>query len=278
MRKLGNFGRRIAVTAARLAGMKARKYVAPLLPALITPVALGAAVSAGALAFFFHLADDIRQQDGVWRFDHDGLRLGLKLRTPQRTTLMRTASAFARPDLMSALGLAALAGGYFVPRQRAKGILLAVTLAGGGAIIGGIKLRFGRERPTLIEALAKEGTFSFPSGHSFISLCFYGVLAYWYGRDRRDPLRRAVVGTATTSAILLIGGSRVYLGVHYPSDVLAGYAAAVPWLTACLAAYNRYERRLAPLLEQSDARGSEARPGTLGEPVIVSPAPAEPGR
>ena len=57
--------------------MKARKYVAPVLPLIVTPVAIGAALSAGALALFFNIADDIREQDGVWRFDHDGLRLGL---------------------------------------------------------------------------------------------------------------------------------------------------------------------------------------------------------
>ena len=253
---LRNLGRRIAVSAGRAVGMRARKYVAPLLPGLLTPLALGAGLSAGALALFFHIADDIRQQDGVWRFDHDGLRLGLALRNPRRTVLMRGASAFARPDVMSGLGIAGLAASYFFPAHRARGILLAVTLAGGGAIIGGIKHRFARERPSLIEALAKEGTFSFPSGHSFISLCFYGILASWWIRSRSDWLRRSVVALGSTKAILLIGASRVYLGVHYPSDVLAGYAAAIPWLTACLATYNKYERKVEPLL--------------LGEPKILT--------
>ncbi len=174
---LRTLGRRITVSAGRAVGMRARKYVAPLLPGLLTPLALGAGLSAGALAFFFNIADDIRQQDGVWRFDHDGLRLGLTLRNPRRTLLMRGASALARPDIMSGLGIVGLAVSHFIPAFRARGILLAVTLAGGGAIIGGIKHRFARERPSVIEALATEGTFSFPSGHSFISLCFYGILA-----------------------------------------------------------------------------------------------------
>jgi undecaprenyl-diphosphatase len=241
----GNFGRRVAVHAARRVGRTSRKYVAPLLPALVTPVALGAGLSAGALALFFHIADDVRQADGVWRFDHDGLRLALSLRTPRRTLLMRGASALARPDVMSGLGVASLAGCWFFPKQRARGILLAVTLAGGGAIIGGIKYRFARERPSLIETLAKEGTFSFPSGHAFISLCFYGILASWWIRARTDWFRRLIIASTATNSILLIGASRVYLGVHYPSDVLAGYAAAIPWLTACLSAYSQYERRMA---------------------------------
>jgi undecaprenyl-diphosphatase len=126
-------------------------------------------------------------------------------------------------------------------------VLLAVTLAGGGGIIGIIKHNFARERPTLIEALAKEGTFSFPSGHSFISLCFYGIIASWWMRTHTHLSERFLIATASGSAIALIGASRVYLGVHYPSDVLAGYSAAVPWLTACLQAYNQYEKRVAML-------------------------------
>ena len=237
-------GRRIAVAAARKIGMKARKYVAPVLPFVVTPVAIGAGLSAGALTLFFHIADDIREQDGVWHFDHDGLRLALALRTPARTTVMKGVSALARPDMMTTLGLVSLAVSWRSPVHRSKGLLLAVTLAGGGAIIGGIKYRFARERPTLIEALAKEGTFSFPSGHSFISLCFYGILASWWMRTHPRWSERFLIGTASTAAIGLIGSSRVYLGVHYPSDVLAGYAAAIPWLTACLAAYNQYEKRI----------------------------------
>lgn len=244
---LGTIGRWVAARVARKVGRTARKYVAPILPALVTPVALGAGLSAGALALFFQIADDVREQDGVWRFDHDGLRLALSLRTPRRTLLMRGASALARPDVMSGLGVVSLAICWLLPHQRARGVLLAVTLAGGGGIIGGIKHRFARERPSLVEALAKEGTFSFPSGHAFIALCFYGVLASWWIRSRTDWVRRLIISAATTQAILLIGASRVYLGVHYPSDVLAGYAAAVPWLTACLAAYTQYERRMALL-------------------------------
>ena len=85
------------------------------------------------------------------------------------------------------------------------------------------------------------------AGHSFISLCFYGILTSWWMRMRPDPLKRGIVLLASTNAIALIGASRVYLGVHYPSDVLAGFAAAVPWLTACLTGYAQYEKRMALL-------------------------------
>jgi undecaprenyl-diphosphatase len=242
--------RRLAAVAGTMAaaflGRKARQRIIPLLEVAVTPVALGAAVSAGAMALFFNIADDIRGQDGVWRFDHDGLNLAKSLRTPNRTAIMRTVSDLARPDIMSALGAASMMIAWRSKKWRNEAVLMAVVLSGGGAIIGTIKYRVGRQRPSLIEALATEETFSFPSGHSFISLCFYGTLAYWWMKGK--PLKQRIgIGILATKFIALIGASRVYLGVHYPSDVLAGYAAGFPWLTACLVGYENYERRVALL-------------------------------
>lgn len=236
--------RRFASTVTKALGTRAGKYVKPLVEVVVTPVALGAAVSAGALAFFFDLADDIRSQDGVWRFDHDGLNLAESLRTPRRTALMRVVSDLARPDIMSVLGLGSIVVAWRSEKYRNEGTLMAIVLTGGGALIGTIKYRYARERPDLVESLAVEETFSFPSGHSFIALCFYGTLAYWAMKGK-PWYERLGIGVVATKFIALIGASRVYLGVHYPSDVLAGYAAAFPWLTACLAAYENYERRLA---------------------------------
>lgn len=219
------------------------RLLRPLAGAIITPVAIGAAVSAGAVIFFLHLADDIREQDGVWKFDHDGLNLGNALRTRERTAIARTVSDLARPDVMSAVGLVSVIIAWRSVRFRPQAVLMAITLGGGGFIIGTAKYQYGRERPSLVEALALEETFSFPSGHSFVSICFYGTLAYWWMKHR-GFMGRLGIGALTTVFIALVGASRVYLGVHYPSDVLAGYAAAFPWLVACLTAYERVERQI----------------------------------
>ncbi len=231
-------GQKLAWAAARALGRRAQA----LIEVVVTPVALGAALSTGAVVFFFHVADDIRGQDGVWRFDHDGLNLARSLRTRERTALARTLSDLARPDIMSALGMASILVAWRSTRWRSEAILMAFTLGGGGAIIGMTKYRYARQRPTLIEALATEETFSFPSGHSFGALCFYGTLAYWWIKSRQSLSERILIGLGALQFIAAIGASRVYLGVHYPSDVLAGYAAATPWLTACLIAYEKYER------------------------------------
>ena len=230
--------RRLSESLTKAVGRRA----SALLEFVVTPVALGAALSTGALVFFFNLADDIRGQEGVWRFDHDGLNFARSLRTPERTALMRTVSDLARPDIMSALGAASVVVAWRSARYRSEAVLMAVTLGGGGALIGTIKYRYARQRPTLIEALATEETFSFPSGHSFGALCFYGTLAYWWMKSRGSFSEKVAIGLGALQFIALIGASRVYLGVHYPSDVMAGYAAATPWLSACLYAYERYER------------------------------------
>jgi undecaprenyl-diphosphatase len=231
-----------------------KKFVAKVLPFVITPVAIGAGVTVGAIYFFNRLARDVRgrEKDGLWQFDQSGLELALRLRTPRRTTVMQSISHLARPDAMTWVGVGSMLVALLVPKVRPRAILLSVALAGGGMMIGTIKYRYARVRPTLIEALTTEGTFSFPSGHSFIAVVLYGILAYWAMQRYRSPWERLMILGATLKMILLIGASRVYLGVHYPSDVLAGYAAATPWLTACLISYHQFETRNEPLLLAAD--------------------------
>jgi membrane-associated phospholipid phosphatase len=83
--------------------------------------------------------------------------------------------------------------------------------------------------------------YSFPSGHSFFALVVYGMLAYWLTRDAPRRARRWGWALAV-GLILLVGFSRVFLGEHYPSDVAAGYAVALPWLWGCLALPTAFHR------------------------------------
>ena len=155
-----SFTKRLAAAAGAAAaafiGRKAARKLLPLVEVAVTPVALGAALSAGAMALFFNIADEIRGQEGVWRLDHAGLNLAESLRTPGRTALMRTVSDLARPDIMSTLGAASMIIAWRSKRWRNEAVLMAVVLSGGGAIIGTIKYRVGRQRPSLVEALAVE--------------------------------------------------------------------------------------------------------------------------
>ena len=96
-----------------------------------------------------------------------------------------------------------------------------------------LKSLFGRKRP-LSPLLKTAKGLSFPSGHALASFCFYGVLAGLIV-DRVERLSvRVAVGVLAAVLVLAIGISRIYLGVHYPSDVVAGYIAAAMWVGTML--------------------------------------------
>ncbi|MGY0612036.1 MULTISPECIES: phosphatase PAP2 family protein [unclassified Luteimonas] len=124
-------------------------------------------------------------------------------------------------DILLVLGLA-LAG------RRRDGLFAGVSLAGSGLLNVAAKQAFARDRPTLWESIAPEHNFSFPSGHAMgsMTLAMVLVLLCWQTRWRWPVLAAMLV------FVPLVGFSRVYLGVHYPSDILAGWAAAMAWTAA----------------------------------------------
>lgn len=125
-------------------------------------------------------------------------------------------------DIALVLVLAAL-------RHRREALFAALALGGSALLNMGTKALFGRDRPALWESIAPEATFSFPSGHAMgtATLAWVLVLLAWRTRWRWPVLVASAVAT------VLVGTSRVYLGVHYPSDILAGWAAASIWAAAC---------------------------------------------
>lgn len=131
----------------------------------------------------------------------------------------------------TALVVLAVTGFWRAGRFRTEGVSLLIAGIGGVGLILGLKDLFHRARPA--PNLAHLG-YSFPSGHSFFALTIYGMLAYLLTRHAAPPRRRLIWAVAA-AAILLVGFSRVYLGVHYPSDVIGGYLLALPWLWGCLA-------------------------------------------
>ncbi|PLS17090.1 hypothetical protein CVD28_13630 [Bacillus sp. M6-12] len=125
-----------------------------------------------------------------------------------------------------------------------KRVNLAVYLAmssGLGAIFNKmLKKIFQRERPDIFPVIREHG-FSFPSGHSMGAMVLYGTLAIIIIKIVNKKSYKAAAGFIAMLLILLIGVSRVYLGVHYPSDVVAGFAAGAAWLTLCRLALLVYE-------------------------------------
>lgn len=93
-----------------------------------------------------------------------------------------------------------------------------------------------RSRPPLVNALAPEMTYSFPSGHGFVAFSFYGLIAYFIVRTTNKKLVKILAVLGGVAIVAVIGFSRIYLGAHWPSDVLASYASGVAWLAAIITA------------------------------------------
>lgn len=140
---------------------------------------------------------------------------------------------------VSALTLGVLA----LMRNRAASLFLAVGLSGGAALSSVLKLGFERARPDLVDHLDRTFTSSFPSAHAMVGMLFYLTLAAVAVRFvPRHSVRVFMVGAAFAIAIV-IGASRVYLGVHWPSDVLAGWSLGVGWASLCWLAAHYLSRR-----------------------------------
>lgn len=163
----------------------------------------------------------------------------------------------ARPWLTVVMKDASLAGGGWVLWP--CGALIAAMLARAGrgreaalfgiAIVGAhlvdeaMKLVFHRARPEPWFDYPLPSTYSFPSGHAFVSFCFYLCLAEILIRDEWPMAGKLAIWGAAVGCTLTIGLSRVYLGVHYPTDVLAGYVAAIAWTTLIRMAHHLWQGR-----------------------------------
>lgn len=151
---------------------------------------------------------------------------------PALTRLMFAATWMGSIGLAIVAVLAFALFRHFLWRRAA--IWLLVTLAGAAILVIGLKTAFHRPRPVPFFGALPE-TYSFPSGHSLFSFCLYGVLAGLLADRARSPLLRILIWIVSATLIFSIGLSRIYLGVHYPSDVLAGYLAGAIWVSTMLA-------------------------------------------
>jgi len=189
-------------------------------------------VTALALILFVWLAREVMRGDAM-RLDMP-IRGAVHARaSPPLTAMMRGLSLIGSEVVLVPLG-AILVWWLVAAKRRRAAVVFAVAALGAEALDQIMKLLFNRPRPEPFFGLASPITHSFPSGHAMVSCCFFGVLAaILAGRGApwaRSRARRVAVFAAAAILVALMGFSRVYLGYHYPTDVLAGYAAAVVWL------------------------------------------------
>jgi undecaprenyl-diphosphatase len=163
------------------------------------------------------------------------------LASPAATAFMQAITALgSAPALAVAVLVSAII--FFLRRAWVEALGLIAAFAGAGLLDALLKLWFHRARPSVEWALAHEATFSFPSGHAMLSLVVYGMLLYLTLRLSHSWFLDAVAILIALPLIFGIGVSRVYLGVHYPSDILAGYVAGIVWLLAVMLSLEALHR------------------------------------
>ena len=159
--------------------------------------------------------------------------------TPALDTL-----ALACAAIGSELGILAVAGlAYAVllrRGRRADAIALVAAVAGGVVWTVALKAAFQNPRPALFPQLVSEPSYSFPSGHTTLSACLYGFLAIWLVLTGPRSAGRWLAASGLMALAALVGVSRVYLGVHWPTDVLAGWLVAAGWLVVVFTLRARF--------------------------------------
>jgi membrane protein DedA with SNARE-associated domain/membrane-associated phospholipid phosphatase len=205
---------------------------------------VGLIISVVGLWLFAGITEDVLHHDPLTTFDVAILRFLRSHATDRGDRIFSAISLLGSPVAMGVLG----AGVGVILAIRRQWTLLAgwlAAFAGAGVLTAVLKNVIQRPRPIGAERFLSGNSFSFPSGHALGSLIGYGMLTYLlllvvHGRRQQT----FIVGGAFV-LVLAIGFSRLYLGVHYFSDIVGGYAAGLLWLSACVSGLEVVRRRSA---------------------------------
>jgi membrane-associated phospholipid phosphatase len=180
-----------------------------------------------------------------------------RLVTPGMTGFIRVITFFGNHMFLIPANLVLVIYFLFIKKHRWYSIKVPVVAIGGVILMALLKEIFNRPRP-LIPLLAPVKGLSFPSGHAMMSVSFYGLLIFLVWENITNRTLKWILTIFLLLFILLIGFSRIYLRLHYFSDVIAGFAAGIIWLTLSIWTVRRFERfskrKIDPILEEDIAK------------------------
>lgn len=196
------------------------------------PVLLLLLLIAGAIFLFGFITHEV-----LWEKEEEAdlqvfYFLSLNIISPQLTAIMKAITYCASSMFLQvAYGLVVVA--YLIQKNWKRAVEIVVIGLGGFLINYSMKLSFQRPRPSapLTEPLQN---FSFPSGHATSGFIFYGLLVYLVWKSNMASLYKYIIGTVLILFSILIGFSRVYLRLHYATDVAAGLSIGFVWLVLCI--------------------------------------------
>lgn len=163
-----------------------------------------------------------------------------KLRNDKLTTFMKLATKLSNPEVMVVIAIISIIICIKFIKNKKLSLGIILNLVGITLINQMLKFIFKRERPTGYRLIEMSG-YSFPSGHAMASLAFYGLLIYIIKRLVKNKYLKILLITINIAIIILIGVSRIYLGVHYLSDVLTGYSISIIYLLITTKLLNKYK-------------------------------------
>lgn len=200
--------------------------------ALILLVGLG--IAGFFVWLFSELAEELLENE-LQAFDNGVINFFKRVESSSLDTFYIFITELGSVWFLTTLSVLVIAWLWFKAKDKWGILFFIIAVGGSGALTWLLKQFYERGRPSINEEIDAIG-FSFPSGHSLGSLVFYGFLIYLISRSSQNKALKwtAIVGLGIL--IVLIGTSRIYLGAHFPSDVVAGYIAGTIWLILCLLA------------------------------------------
>ena len=215
-----------------------------------------------AVAGFFALIDLATDPADVARFDTEAHGVLFEALGASRPLGLAVTWFGNNATVIAFVVLTALA--LVVTRRYWAAFRVVFASAVGGLVVRGLKLLFSRDRP--LDQVVEATGYSFPSGHAFASTVFYGMLVYLAFRLTEHRGARALAVVLGVVVIGAVGLSRVYLNVHYPTDVVAGWLAGGAWLVASLLLVDAVETRFRSRAEEREdaARPRDAEPQPHG--------------
>ncbi len=199
---------------------------------------LALACAALALFAFAELADAVREGE-TRRFDEAILHMLRAENAPHDPIgprwfelMVRDFTALGSTGVLTMLTLAVF-GFLLLAGKRHSAQLVAISVGGGAFLSTLFKLHFARPRPDLVPHLAEVSTMSFPSGHALLAAVVYLTIGVLLARAYADVRVKLYLLSVAVLLTIIVGASRVYLGVHWPTDVLAGWAIGAAWALLC---------------------------------------------